>query len=370
MSINMKSLICKYISNNINWQKDMEELKIKVKFSSNFAIFNYDIDADFSNPIVQEARGIVIDLNELKPVAWSFRKFGNYHESYADSIDWTTARVQDKLDGSIVRTWFNKYTNEWHWSTNGMINANEAVVNSPIAHNFLQLIKLAENYKDIDFDSLNKDYTYTFELVSPENQIVVKYDKTYLWHTGTRNNITGDELIVDIGIKHPKEYAVNNFDDCLKAAEALNKNDIVNYEGFVVVDKDWHRIKVKNTSYIFFHHFTNGQIVNKSIILEYLKSDDCDIDILIETFKDYEDVIRFYDSQIRTLEAEVQNFINNARKIYEQVNYDRKALAMMIKDHRFAGFGFKAVDSDLNAKELLNRCTKKTYESFIQDYKK
>ena len=369
----MKSLICEYIANHKDWQKDMEELNIKVKFDAEidpyFAIFNYDIAADFSNPIVQEARGIVIDLRRLVPVAWSFRKFGNYHESYVDSIDWTTARVQDKLDGSIVRTWYNPYKRQWQWSTNGMIDATSAELSSPICRNFMQLIRMADNYGDINFDELNKDYTYTFELVSPENQIVVKYDKTHLWHTGTRNNVTGEELVTNIGIEHPHEYNVHSFDDCLKAADALNTDDIVNYEGFVVVDADWHRIKVKNPTYLFFHHFTNGAIMNKSIIIDFLKSDDCDVETLIENFKNYEEVIRFYDAQIKKLEEDVQAFIDNTRKLYKELGNDRKALAQQIKSHRFAMFGFRGLDdTTATAKEMLDGCLKKKYESFIPDY--
>ena len=89
----------KYISSNendaeINLSKAkslLEEKCIRVKFANNLAIFNYDISADFSDPVVQESRGIIIDTDSLEVVCWPFRKFGNYGESYADSIDWSTA---------------------------------------------------------------------------------------------------------------------------------------------------------------------------------------------------------------------------------------------------------------------------------------
>ena len=370
-----KSVICEYIAKHPQtWLQDISAMDIKVKFDNEldpiFAIFNYDICADFFNPIVKEARGIVIDIRRLIPVCWGFNKFGNYHEAYVDTIDWTTARVQDKIDGSIMKLWYNPYARKWQWSTNGVIFAENAEVSSLACSNFMQLISMADNYSSIDYDSLNKAYTYIFELVSPENQIVIKYDKTHLYHLGTRNNVTGEELITDIDIEHPHEYAVHSFEDCLKAAEALNVDDVVKYEGFVVVDADWHRIKVKNSTYLFFHHFTNNRILNKSILIEFLRSDDCDVETLVENFKSNEAIIRYYDDQIRQLEINVQTYMNYVRALYKQLNYDRKALALQIKSHRWAGFGFNAITNEhVTAKELLARCSKNSYEAMIPDYK-
>lgn len=51
-------------------------------------------DSPFGNPLVQEARGIIIDTEKMEVVCWLFRKFGNFTESYADEIDWDTACVQ------------------------------------------------------------------------------------------------------------------------------------------------------------------------------------------------------------------------------------------------------------------------------------
>lgn len=65
----MVSKLCNFIQSNTNWRELLADKNIKVKEDNNLAIFNYDIDADFSDPIVQEARGIIIDLTELKVVS-------------------------------------------------------------------------------------------------------------------------------------------------------------------------------------------------------------------------------------------------------------------------------------------------------------
>lgn len=108
IQINRNSYICRFISEHENWRELLDEMGIGIKEEYPFAIFNYTIGCDFSSPIVQEARGIIIDLENLDVACWPFRKFGNYNESYADKIDWATAMVQEKVDGSIVKLWWNR----------------------------------------------------------------------------------------------------------------------------------------------------------------------------------------------------------------------------------------------------------------------
>lgn len=73
------SYICNFIKDHPdNWRELLAENKIKVKDDESLSIFNYDIMADFSDPIVQEARGIIINRETLDVVAWPFRKFGNF----------------------------------------------------------------------------------------------------------------------------------------------------------------------------------------------------------------------------------------------------------------------------------------------------
>ena len=138
--MNTNSLICNFIYKNPdNWEELLANKCINIKRDNDLCIFNYDIGCKFEDPIVQEARGIIIDTNNLQVVCWPFRKFGNYSESYADNIDWSSARVQEKIDGSIIKLWFNKDTDKWVWSTNGVIYASKT--SNSLGFNFLDLIK-------------------------------------------------------------------------------------------------------------------------------------------------------------------------------------------------------------------------------------
>lgn len=356
--MNKNSLIVDFIKKYPHsWRELLKEKGIKVKDSDtdHRVIFNYGIDCNFSDPIVQEARGIIINIDTLDVVCWPFRKFGNHNESYVDDIDWASARVQEKVDGSIVKLyWFN---NEWVWATNGVIDARSANVQG-FNKTFYDIIVSAKNYKDIPFEALVHDYTYIFELVSPYNRIVVEYPEIKLYHTGTRSNITGNEYNLNIGVQKPKEYPISTFEDAIKAAAALNNSaSHVDAEGFVVVDKDWHRIKIKSPEYLAAHHdWNNGS---------YLLSKDTAVSLALDGVWDrvnignhaYGAQIRFYQYQIETLKWEIDCFLVMVRSLYEEYSHERKPVAQAIKDHKLAYFGFKSLGNKLNADDFIHSGT-------------
>lgn len=337
-----------FIKENEDWVHKLESLNIKIKEDNDLYIFNYGVEADFSDPIVKECRGIILN-KDFEVVCRGFDKFGNYNEYYVDDIDWDTARVQEKVDGSIIKLYY--YDNEWRWATNGMIDANKAMANSLLNHSFYDLIKKANNYRDIPFNELDKDYTYIFELVSPENRIVVEYNEYMLYHLGTRNNKTGQEIEVNIGIIKPKQYDISDFDTCLATVNQFNKDsDNVDKEGFVVVDKDYHRIKVKSEEYMIYHHIIeNGNLSKKRCIEIILNNKE-----LMDKFKQYEHIFKYYEYKVAELYYNVNAFIQISRDFYAEYSYDRKAVALKIKHHKYAQFGFKGLDNELTAEDMLD----------------
>jgi hypothetical protein len=94
----------------------------------NYVSFIYSNKSNFKNPVVRECRGIILyfinsslssSSLEIVPVCVPFFKFGNFHERYVPEIDWPSAKVTEKLDGSIMKLWF--HNSEWHISFNACI---------------------------------------------------------------------------------------------------------------------------------------------------------------------------------------------------------------------------------------------------------
>lgn len=380
----MGSLILDVIRNNPDWKNYLQSLNVNIKIDDdNLAIFNYGVDADFTNPIVREARGIIIDLDKCQVICWPFNKFCNSHEAGAkidlDNFNWNNFRVEDKLDGSIVKLYYKPYRGVmaddlgihgwWSWATNACINAFEAPLNGQSRYrNYGELIESAMNFGDIPFNDLNPNFTYIFELISPDNQVVIKYPYTRLIHIGTRNNITGEEYCVNIGIKQPDVYEVgNSLDDCMAAAIRLNNNSTrVSKEGFVVVDDQWHRVKVKSPEYLVAHKLWNNGNISKENALKWLM--DYDTHQIDPNMTGLIATIKYYDYQMAELTYQIDQYIAYVRALYEEYSHDRKAVALKIKNDKYAAFGFKAIGNEKTANKLLLDTSLKTIGNFIPDY--
>jgi hypothetical protein len=184
-----------------NWEYllSQEPYCLKIKEDGDYVMFSYDqIRSDFSYTIVREARGIIFRKGQWEiPVCWAFNKFGNYGESYVPNIDWATSFVTEKVDGSLMKMWYD--AGSWHVSTNGTIDAFKAEMSDMMYPSFGDYFDdtLRKYYPNTDdfLAGLKKDLTYMFELVGPYNRVVVPYKESAIYFLGARDRYTGDEYI-------------------------------------------------------------------------------------------------------------------------------------------------------------------------------
>ena len=379
--MNENSKICrelKYVEQQLgepasfNKEAVIEDFKalypeIGIKMNENgLAIFNYGIGANFTDPVIQEARGIIIDMVSLNVVCWPFRKFGKYDEPYADDIDWLSAVVQEKIDGSIIKFWFDEIKQKWVFSTNSTIYAEDAMANEDKGITFMDIIQKTPEYQRLSEetngfkDSLrvyytkirsicnipSKDLTFIFELTSPDNRVVVPYEEYHLRHIGTRDNKTGQEYDTKLmDIEKPKTYPLTSLEDCINAALALNINENsgklgnLDNEGFVVVDKNYHRIKIKSPEYMMLHSIVSNSIQSKRYLIEMLYRDRIDLDIVGRNYPDLSHIIYYYKYKLEEVLYEAKAMIDITRKLSKKFT-ERKDIAIRIKDQRTSMLGF------------------------------
>jgi tRNA splicing ligase len=80
------------------------------------------LKSDLKNPIVRQCRGIILDTSDnFQVISFPYEKFFNYCEGGAAKIDWKTARVTEKVDGSLMILYF--YKDQWHISSSGTPDA-------------------------------------------------------------------------------------------------------------------------------------------------------------------------------------------------------------------------------------------------------
>src|ERR1017187_359220 len=217
----------------------------------NLALFKYSqISSNFAEPIVQEARGIILDESDnWKVVCYTFKKFHNQSEPLAAKVDWLSARVQEKKDGSLCQYFY--YDNRWHIATSGTPDASGEVNGFGIT--FAKLFW--DTWSNSQWKTFGQFFCpgdcYAFELCGPQNRVVVDHKESYLTLIGIRHLDDLKEMPVEQFKWAVKQFPIHNVDDCIKAAEALNP---MQQEGFVVVDRNFNRIKIKSPAYIMLHH--------------------------------------------------------------------------------------------------------------------
>ena len=255
-----------------------EPYYIKIKEDEPYIIFNYDqLRSDFNNPIVQEARGIIFKKGQWEnPVCWAFNKFGNYGEGWVKDIDWDTAFVSEKVDGSLMKVWWD---NEWKISTNGTIDAFKADLGDVRMPNFGEYFidTLLDYYNNSTefYNTLDEDKTYMFELVGPYNRVVIPYEQSDLYFLGARNKYTGEEFncsplsagALNMGLfKLPKQYPLRSINDCVNAASTFNWDE----EGFVACDAQFNRVKIKSPAYVLAHFARNNNVINRKHLINVI----------------------------------------------------------------------------------------------------
>jgi hypothetical protein len=230
---------------------------IKVKYHStykNLVLFKYSQrGSDFKYEIVRESRGVILDQNNnWEVVAWPYLKFFNFNEPYACTIDWGTATVVEKCDGSLMTLYW--YRDAWHVSSSGIPDAT-GPCNS--GSNFQDLFWRIWNKKKMTLpDVEDRDKCFMFELLSDEQIIVVRPEEEALILHGCRNVLTLNEIQPQImadkyGWPIVKKYPMTNIDEVISFSKTL---DPTKAEGFVICDANFNRVKVKTPQYVAVAH--------------------------------------------------------------------------------------------------------------------
>lgn len=241
-------------------------------------------------------------------------------------------------------------------STNGMIDAFKCSLPENFGRPFdtfgelfMEGLKWYGLRKE-DFRKLFKPgITYMFELTSPWNQVVVNWNETKAWFIGVRDNRTFKERFFgDSELAHvfdtPKVYPITSVDECVAAAKALPDDE----EGYVVVDKDFNRIKIKSPRYIQLHYMAGNQIWSPSRVMDIIRDNEVSEYVAyFPKFKVAFDAIKAkYDAYVSELK-DVKEAIDNLMVV--EWNITKKNFAKWVFANNairpYSGFAFSYFDS-------------------------
>ena len=303
--------------------------------------------------IAREARGIVLDEDTLEVVNYGFDKFFNSGEPYADKIDAISMKSTTKIDGSILKIRLFK-DGELLISTNGTIDAFKAPVASQPNCKFDSFGGIVKNVIVNKFGSLDQfkthldsDKTYIFEMVSPWTRVVTPYHENDMYLIGCRSldpsksygEIPFWECPLAKFFKTPEILDFSSIGKCLEYAQTLDWTS----EGFVVVDKNFHRVKVKNAAWLSVHHLCQNHIMSYRRALEIVKANE--IDEVVAYFPEFKDALLKvkddYFGLIRRLDDAWNRYLETSTDLGS-----RKDQALSIKREfgKLAGAGFSFLD--------------------------
>lgn len=336
-------LVLKLMNENENWRDILsaDPYNIIIKEDGEYVLLKYSqLNSDFANPIVRECRGSIFRQENGKwiCVCRAFDKFGNYGEDYVPTIEWESARVLEKIDGSLMKLWYDK--GMWRLSTNGTIDAFDAPLNDfniTFGDYFIECLSC-------DFESftmtLDQNYCYMFEMVGPKNRVVIEYDSPKLYGLGQRNMKTMEEEEYSAhwgkwsNVWLPQRFTLHNFDEVIKVAEALTRDE----EGFVVNDRFFHRVKIKSPEYLMAARLRNNGVITRSRLVEIFLEDK--VDDFIAYCPQYRKELDEVLEEIRRLYLDISGDCDHITYNYDNKKLERKVFAEMVKKNMYSDFLF------------------------------
>ena len=251
--------------------------------------------------LVDECRGIVVCQESKKVVCYPFSRFYNMGEDKKteEAFDWSTAKCLSKEDGSLIKVYY--YDNNWRIATRGTAFGNNNVFSMTQGESsitfknlFLRALGISHEEFQAHMNAASPIHVnWLFELCTQDNKVVKLYetDKVFVLSArATDGNYCSDFSLANLNVHFPTYYNLSSFDACKKAVNKLEGLT----EGFVLVDGNNRRLKLKSIKYVAAHHMISGPLTPKKAVdlilagekeefISYV--DDFDVDEQIMTFR-------------------------------------------------------------------------------------
>lgn len=313
----MKPHVCEYLANH-----SMEQLfaqhGVVCSARDGDVLFslNYDQIASKPSPLVNECRGLVLSRRDGVPVtqaqikgeepvgptevmARPFDRFFNYGDVNAARIDFDDAgtRFFEKLDGTLCILYYDRHRSCWNIATRSVPLANRPL-NGWGDLTFRDLFEQAlcqTTGTEVSLDSwasgMDKGITWCFELTTPLNRIVVRYDEYRIHLLGARSNETGQEYSLEEigqqakGVPPCPSHPLSNLSELL---DFVGSKGPLEQEGIVVRDSKFRRVKVKSVAYVAYNRVRDATANSPRAVMELILSDKLDdvVDVLDANIRD------------------------------------------------------------------------------------
>ncbi len=262
-----------FIAANPDWlARLVNEYAIIVNTDGDLVSLKYNqLESPMHDPLVAQCRGMVVHAPSGRILAHPYDKFWNHGDALAPAIDWESACVQEKLDGSLMILYFDPFEDGWRVASSGTPRASGRYGDTGMTYREAFWYQWTALGMLKPVAPVMRSVTFMFEFCGAPNRVVVRYPKPRIVLHGARHadgrelprgslRILAKEYDWELVAEHP----IGCIADCLAAADKLHPAD---NEGYVVVDGNFNRIKVKSPAYVALHHLKgNGPITTRRVI--------------------------------------------------------------------------------------------------------
>lgn len=226
-----------------------------------YVIYNYSEICAFErvwNPVTLASRGLIVNRSTGAIISRVLSKFFNYGEPSIVPSDLVgEIVVSDKLDGSAGYS-YPTPDGKLHIATRGSFTSDQAIHASNV---------LTERYEGLWAPVEGR--TYLWEIIYPQNRIVVAYDFDDIVLLAAIDNETGDSYapsqVPEWKWRKTEEFSFNTIED------ALNAESRSNVEGYVIHFVSTNtRVKIKQADYVSLHKIVTG--LNKRRVWEVMSN--------------------------------------------------------------------------------------------------
>lgn len=333
---------------NVNYHPIDRDLKI----------YNYSAATQFErvwNDVTLKCRGLIVRNDTV--VARPFTKIFNFDEltlrekRIASNIElFETFKIWDKVDGSLgILYWIDDVP---FIATRGSFTSDQADHATNVLHNYYAHV----------IPLFDKRHTYLFEIIYPENRIVVDYkglDDLILLaviHTDTGAEAYPLPTIFDMRV-------VEEFPNRGLTFRELRELNTSNKEGFVIQLPDNSRFKLKFDDYVALHKAISG--ITNLTVWEALSSDTLgsSMNDLLAQLPD--EMYQWLNAQIHDLRSKFVDIQTECNRVFKEFP-TRKETAEYFMQQKYPSVLFSMLDGKNTNRVIWRLIKPKTKETYVK----
>lgn len=299
--MNFEQFLEKYLVKNISdLEKSLEQFKVSVIKSHDekddtYILLSQDGGSTYESRMMD---GCIIS-KDCKLVSYiPYQRKSVIDSSLITNNLQQKVEVEELVDGTVVRLYYHK---KWIVATARTIDAKDKKwLSEKTFHDlFLECSKNKINYQTID-----KKYTYVFVIMHPENKNVVQYTEPGILHINTYEGMK--EMSVDIGLNKPRRFVFNSLMEMGRYCQSLMW---VN-PGFLFLDPTTgEKTKCISSLYELVRKLKGNTVNIKKHLLylrqEYYRSKLFDMANFLLFFPEYTDILTDLETTIKTKSEEM-----------------------------------------------------------------